>query len=113
MTPLQTGSPSNASEATSTPTLGIYLPVVLTRWEGTILYYYTPLIYARDEDFLYKITLHKDWDLAEVIPTPKKPQKLPIVLSPEVSPNKSLHGQLKCVSCVVYKLSRSNLLCFS
>ncbi len=21
--------------------------------------------------FLYKITLHKDWDLAEVIPTPK------------------------------------------
>ena len=33
--------------------------------------------------FLYKITLHKDWDLAEVIPTPKKPQKLPIVLSPE------------------------------
>jgi integrase/recombinase XerD len=33
--------------------------------------------------FLYKITLRKDWDLAEVIPTPKKPQKLPIVLSPE------------------------------
>jgi integrase len=33
--------------------------------------------------FLYKITLHKDWDLAEVIPTPKKPHKLPIVLSPE------------------------------
>ena len=33
--------------------------------------------------FLYKVTLHKDWDLEEVIPTPKKPQKLPIVLSPE------------------------------
>ena len=33
--------------------------------------------------FLYKITLHKDWSLQEVIPTPKKPQKLPIVLSPE------------------------------
>src|SRR5260221_8734343 len=30
--------------------------------------------------FLYKITLHKDWSLEEVIPTP---QKLPIVLSPE------------------------------
>ena len=33
--------------------------------------------------FLYKITLHKDWTLQEVIPTPKKPQKLPIILSPE------------------------------
>jgi site-specific recombinase XerD len=33
--------------------------------------------------FLYKITLHKDWTLPEIIPTPKKPQKLPIVLSPE------------------------------
>src|SRR3979411_3359155 len=33
--------------------------------------------------FLYKITLHKDWSLEEVIPTPKKPQQLPIVLSPE------------------------------
>ena len=27
-----------------------YLPVVLTRWEGTILYNYSPLIYARDEE---------------------------------------------------------------
>jgi len=33
--------------------------------------------------FLYKITLHKDWSLEEIIPTPKMPQKLPIVLSPE------------------------------
>jgi integrase/recombinase XerD len=33
--------------------------------------------------FLYKVTLHKDWSLEEIIPTPKKPQKLPIVLSPE------------------------------
>jgi integrase/recombinase XerD len=33
--------------------------------------------------FLYKITLHKDWSLTEVIPTPKKPKKLPIVPSPE------------------------------
>jgi hypothetical protein len=33
--------------------------------------------------FLYKITLHKDWRLTEVIPTPKKPQNLPIVPSPE------------------------------
>ena len=33
--------------------------------------------------FLYKITLHRDWSLQEVIPTPKKPQRLPIVPSPE------------------------------
>jgi integrase/recombinase XerD len=33
--------------------------------------------------FLYKVTLHKDWRLEEIIPAPKKPQKLPIVLSPE------------------------------
>ena len=29
--------------------------------------------------FLYKVTLRKDWRLEEIIPTPKKPQKLPIV----------------------------------
>src|SRR6204780_5720189 len=33
--------------------------------------------------FLYKVTLKKDWTLADVIPAPKKPQTLPIVLSPE------------------------------
>ena len=33
--------------------------------------------------FLYKITLHRAWNLEEVIPTPKKPQKLPIVLTQE------------------------------
>jgi len=33
--------------------------------------------------FLYKVTLHKDWSLEDIIPAPKKPQKLPIVLSPE------------------------------
>jgi integrase/recombinase XerD len=33
--------------------------------------------------FLYKVTLQKDWRLEEIIPAPKKPQKLPIVLSPE------------------------------
>lgn len=27
-----------------------FLPAVLTRWEGTILYNYSPLIYARDEE---------------------------------------------------------------
>jgi integrase/recombinase XerD len=33
--------------------------------------------------FLYKITLKKGWVFEEIIPAPKKPQKLPIVLSPE------------------------------
>jgi len=33
--------------------------------------------------FLYKITLHQDWTLPDIIPAPKKPQKLPVVLSPE------------------------------
>lgn len=33
--------------------------------------------------FLYKVTLKEDWSLAEIIPLPKKPKKLPVVLSPE------------------------------
>ena len=33
--------------------------------------------------FLYKVTLQKDWPWEQTIPTPKKPQTLPIVLSPE------------------------------
>jgi site-specific recombinase XerD len=33
--------------------------------------------------FLYKVSLKKDWTFAEVIPAPKKPQKLPVVLSRE------------------------------
>jgi site-specific recombinase XerD len=33
--------------------------------------------------FLYKVTLKKDWPFDEVIPAPKKPQTLPVVLSPE------------------------------
>lgn len=33
--------------------------------------------------FLYNVTLKKGWSFDEVIPAPKKPQKLPIVLSPE------------------------------
>ncbi len=33
--------------------------------------------------FLYKVCLRKDWAFEEVIPAPKKPQTLPIVLSPE------------------------------
>jgi hypothetical protein len=33
--------------------------------------------------FLYRITLKKGWTFEEDIPLPKKPQKLPVVLSPE------------------------------
>jgi site-specific recombinase XerD len=33
--------------------------------------------------FLYKVTLKKTWLLQDIIPAPKKPQTLPVVLSPE------------------------------
>ena len=33
--------------------------------------------------FLYKVTLHRDWSVGDIIPAPKKPQKLPVVLSQE------------------------------
>jgi len=33
--------------------------------------------------FLFKVSLSKDWTLEDVIPAPKKPQRLPVVLSPE------------------------------
>ena len=33
--------------------------------------------------FLYKVSLKKDWTFEDVLPAPKKPQTLPIVLSPE------------------------------
>jgi integrase/recombinase XerD len=33
--------------------------------------------------FLYRITLKKEWTFGEVIPLPKKAQKLPVILSPE------------------------------
>jgi site-specific recombinase XerD len=32
--------------------------------------------------FLYKVTLKKDWSFEDIIPAPKKPQTLPVVLSP-------------------------------
>src|SRR5262249_53303838 len=33
--------------------------------------------------FFYKVTLKREWTFAEALPLPKKPQKLPIILSPE------------------------------
>jgi len=48
--------------------------------------------------FLYKVTLHKDWSLEDIIPAPKKPQKLPIVLSPE-----EVRHFLSCVASPKYR----------
>ena len=33
--------------------------------------------------FVYKVSLKKDWSFEDVIPAPKKPEKLPVVMSPE------------------------------
>jgi integrase len=33
--------------------------------------------------FLYKVTLKKRWTFEEIIPLPKKPKKLPVILNPE------------------------------
>jgi len=33
--------------------------------------------------FVYRVTLQKDWLFEDIIPAPKKPQTLPVVLSPE------------------------------
>lgn len=33
--------------------------------------------------FLYKVSLHRDWAFEDVIPAPRKPKKLAVVLSPE------------------------------
>jgi integrase/recombinase XerD len=44
--------------------------------------------------FLYRVTLRKEWTFGEDIPLPKKPQKLPVVLSPE----EVVHF-LGCVDC--------------
>ena len=33
--------------------------------------------------FLYKVSLRRNWIFGDVIPAPKKPQTLPVILSPE------------------------------
>ena len=43
--------------------------------------------------FLYNVTLHKEWSVQEVIPAPKTPQTLPVVLSPE-----EVHHFLGCIA---------------
>jgi integrase/recombinase XerD len=48
--------------------------------------------------FLYKVSLKREWPFDEVIPTPKKPQKLPVVLSPEEVPH-----FLECVGSMKHR----------
>jgi len=56
--------------------------------------------------FLYKITLKRNWSLEEVIPAPKKPQKLPVVLSPE-----EVLQFLNCVRSRKHRAILDHLLC--
>ena len=48
--------------------------------------------------FLYKVTLKKNWNLADAIPTCKVPQKLPTVLSPE-----EVQQFLDCVTSIKHR----------
>jgi integrase/recombinase XerD len=48
--------------------------------------------------FLYKVTLKKDWTVEDVLPLPKKQQKLPIVLSPE-----EVHQFLACIDSIKHR----------
>ena len=48
--------------------------------------------------FFYKVTLHKDWNLPHIIPVPKKPQRLPVVLSPE-----EVRHFLSCVASLKHR----------
>jgi integrase/recombinase XerD len=49
--------------------------------------------------FLYKVTLKKNWAFQEIIPAPKKPQKLPIILSPE-----EVIQFLSCVASIKHRV---------
>jgi integrase/recombinase XerD len=51
--------------------------------------------------FLYKISLKRKWSFDEVIPAPKAPQKLPVVLGPE--------EVLQCLDCVGSRKHRAIL----
>jgi integrase/recombinase XerD len=51
--------------------------------------------------FLYKVTLKKDWSFEDIIPAAKKPQTLPVVLSPE--------EVLQFLACVESKKHRAIL----
>jgi integrase/recombinase XerD len=51
--------------------------------------------------FLYKVSLKREWFFDEVIPAPKKPQQLPVILSPE--------EVLQCLHCVGSRKHRAIL----
>ena len=53
--------------------------------------------------FLYNVTLKKNWNFDEAIPAPKKPQTLPVVLSPE--------EVLQFLDCVASVKHRAILSC--
>jgi integrase/recombinase XerD len=53
--------------------------------------------------FLYKVTLKRDWHLDDIIPAPKKPQTLPVVLSPE--------EVLQFLDCIASVKHRAILTC--
>ena len=69
--------------------------------------------------FLYKVTLRKDWDFEDTIPTPKKPQALPVVLSPEevqqflncVASNK--HRAMRATTATASRSSKAQHMPFS
>jgi site-specific recombinase XerD len=51
--------------------------------------------------FLYRVTLKKNWCMADMIPAPKVPKKLPIILSPE--------EVLRFLDCVAMRKHRAVL----
>ena len=53
--------------------------------------------------FLYKVTLRRGWKLEDIIPAPKAPQNLPIILSPE--------EVLEFLACVRLNNHRTILTC--
>lgn len=53
--------------------------------------------------FLYNVTLRRDWKPQDIIPAPKTPKKLPIILSPE--------EVLQFLSCVTASNHRTILTC--
>ncbi len=45
--------------------------------------------------FLYKVTLRRDWNLDDVIPSCRKPQALPVVMSPKRSAGSSTRSRAR------------------
>src|SRR6202166_4855296 len=66
--------------------------------------------------FLYKVTLHRAWNLEEVIPTTKKPQKLPMVLTQEevlkfLASVRSIKHRTILTTCYAAALRVSEAIC--